>query len=124
MINQFKNPEYSRYSFKRRIKDVIDGIPRYLYSLFNLPGFVRSVDYADNVTGDHIRIRVGWRYTVVAINNREYWFRRVTGKFDGTGYAYRNSNEGLLHCILADIPESIAPLSLWGRLKRLVQSRN
>ena len=81
------------------------------------------MDYADNVTGDHIRIRVGRRFTVVAINNREYWFKRISGKFGGTGYSFHDSSVGLLDCMLADIHESVIPLSLWGRLRILRQSK-
>jgi len=112
----------SPYSIRRCVKDAIGELPLRVFRLLRLPGFIRAIEYADKVTGDYIRIRVGLRYTVVAVNNREYWFRRVTGAFDGTGYAICNSMSESLDYILGDILESARPLSLWERLKKRLLS--
>ncbi len=74
------------------------------------------------VTGDRIRIRVDRRFTVLTVNSREYWFRRLTGRLDGTGYTYSDPNLGLLGCRLDHILESTAPQERLGRLKRLLLS--
>lgn len=50
-------------------------------------GLVRSFKIDDAVTGQHIEIRVGALFTIIAVNGRDYYFRRFTGKFDGTGMA-------------------------------------
>jgi hypothetical protein len=76
-----------------------------LIKLFGLPGFVQSTDYAGKVTGDRIRIKVGYRFTAVSVNHRDYWFRRSSDKFDGTGYSYCVPSEESLDCILGGIPE-------------------
>jgi len=94
----------SPYHLGRRVKDVIFGIPLLLIGLFRLPGFVQPIDYADKVTGDRFRVCVGKRYTIISVNHRDYWFRRSTGKFDGTGYAYCVPNEESLCYILGHIP--------------------
>lgn len=116
-------PKFSRYCIARRIKDTILRLAEWLCSLLNLPGFVRPIDYPDKVTGDRIQIRIGRRYTVITVNNRDYWFRRVTGAFDGAGYTFCDSTGASLDCILADIHVSGSPLSWWGRLSRLLRSR-
>jgi len=117
-------PKNEPFTVRQHLTDVIRQIVRYLYFVFGLPGFVHQIDYADKVTGDRIRIKVSWRYTVVACNNREYWFNRLTGKFDGTGYGCQKPSAESPDCILADIHESVAPPSLWGRLRIPRQSRD
>jgi hypothetical protein len=109
-----QEPQTSRFGPVRRIKDGVRQTPAVLYSILELPGLVQPIDYADVVTGDRVRIQVGKRYTVIAVNRREYWFRRLTGAFDGTGYACSDARVESLDCMLADIHESTHPLSLWG----------
>jgi len=72
-------PQVSAYSKMRRIKDAISQIPAILFSLFNVPGFVRPIDYPDRITGEYIKLRVTRRFTILPVNNREYWFRRLRG---------------------------------------------
>jgi hypothetical protein len=93
-------PKSSPYHLGRRMKDIILQIPLLLITLIRLPGFVRSIDYADKLTGDRIRIRVNRSYTIISVNHRDYWFRRSTGKFDGTGYSYCVPSAESLDCIL------------------------
>ena len=112
----------SNYGIPMRIKDAIRELAGHLFLFLNLPGFVKPIEYADKFTGDYIRIRVGKWFTIISINNRDYWFRRITGKFDGTGYAMCVPISEQLDCILGDTPESTHPLSVWGRLKLLLQS--
>ncbi len=40
--------------------------------------------FDDQSTGDKIEISVSSRYSKLKINEREYFFIRETGKFDGT----------------------------------------
>ena len=115
-------PQTETYNIRRRIRDSLFSIPGYLYTLFNLPGFVEPIDYIDRLTGDCIRIKIDRRFTIISVNSRDYWFRRTSGKFDGTGYAYCVPIEESVDYILADILESTRPLGLWGRLKLLLQS--
>src|SRR5437773_381498 len=48
-------------------------------------GLVHDLDYTDKVTGRHLEIRVGDMFTRISVDGRDYYFRRLTGKFDGTG---------------------------------------
>lgn len=42
-------------------------------------------DYKDLVTGNRIEIKTSPRYSILKVNEREYYFVRETGEFDGTG---------------------------------------
>jgi hypothetical protein len=52
-------------------------------------GFVQPISYQDLVTGDLIEIRVSALFTTLSINGRDYYFKRLTGRFDGTGQGCR-----------------------------------
>lgn len=52
---------------------------------FGLPGGVKDVEFEDQVTGQRVQIRVGALFTQISINGRDYYFRRISGKYDGTG---------------------------------------
>lgn len=49
------------------------------------PGRVADLEYNDLVTGNHIRVHNSENYVRFSVNNRDYFFNRDTGKFDGTG---------------------------------------
>ena len=48
-------------------------------------GRVADLEYNDLVTGNHIRVHNSERYVRFSVNDRDYFFNRDTGKFDGTG---------------------------------------
>lgn len=50
-----------------------------------VPAALRSGNIKDNVTGDMIEIRAQGLFTRLTINGRDYYFDRLTGRFDGTG---------------------------------------
>lgn len=68
---------------------LIRKVGRLLYR-FSAPGLVQSLDFHDQVTGSHIRIHPGMGFTIISVNNRDYWFSRLTGKFDGAGTNFDN----------------------------------
>jgi hypothetical protein len=51
----------------------------------NVPGAIKPVDYQDIVTGNHVVVSVGALFVRMSVNGRDYYFNRITGKFDGTG---------------------------------------
>lgn len=93
-------PQFSTYNTIKRIRDAIYQLIGIICGLLRLPGFVRSIEYADKVTGDYVRIRIGRRYTIVSVSDRDYWFNRLTGRFSGTGYSCCNLNEESPDCML------------------------
>ena len=50
------------------------------------PGFVKPLEIHDPITRDTFTVRCSSMYTVITLNGRDYYFDRLTGKFDGTGY--------------------------------------
>jgi len=54
-----------------------------------MPAPLQDIDIVDDLTGQHVSIRKGTYFTVVSVNGRDYYFKRLTGKFDGTGYQTR-----------------------------------
>ncbi len=59
-------------------------IGRFLNGL-KIPGQIRDILIQDDLTGQEIDIAVGIFFTRISVNGRDYYFRRLTGKFDGTG---------------------------------------
>lgn len=49
-------------------------------------GFIQEVSFFDEVTRQQISVKINRRFTVVSVGGRDYYFKRLTGKFDGTGY--------------------------------------
>lgn len=56
-----------------------------LLNRLGVPGVIRPMRYHDAVTGQQIEVKTGVFFTVVSIDCRDYYFDRVTGRFDGTG---------------------------------------
>lgn len=56
-------------------------------NIAHAPGAIRAMDHEDKLAGQHIAVLVGELYTCVSVNGRDYYFDRLTGKFDGTGSA-------------------------------------
>lgn len=51
----------------------------------SVPGLLRPMLYDDPVTGDRVQVSIGSRFTVLTVNGRDFYFRRLSGEFDGTG---------------------------------------
>ena len=51
--------------------------------------FIKPFDYNDPETGDKIAISVSDFYTRLSVNDREYYFVRENGTFDGAATAKR-----------------------------------
>lgn len=50
-----------------------------------VPGVIASTTVNDSFSGQRLEIRVGTIYTRISVNGRDYYFGRLSGKFDGTG---------------------------------------
>lgn len=50
-----------------------------------IPGAIKSMQITDVLTDQHIEVRVGHLFVRLSVNGRDYYFDRITGKFDGTG---------------------------------------
>ena len=49
------------------------------------PGFVEDIALNDQVTGRQLTISSSPYFTRISVNGRDYYFDRLTGRFDGTG---------------------------------------
>ena len=56
---------------------------------------IKPFEHVDKLTKDKISIRVSPFYTILAINQREYYFLPETGEFDGTSMPSVQSSEGV-----------------------------
>lgn len=50
-----------------------------------VPGAIQPIDFTDALTGTRIQIQSGVLFFVININGRDFYFDRITGRFDGTG---------------------------------------
>jgi hypothetical protein len=50
-----------------------------------VPGAIANTDIKDAQSGQEISIAVGAHYVRLSIDGRDYYFDRITGRFDGTG---------------------------------------
>jgi hypothetical protein len=63
---------------------VREGVRRALTRL-GLPGALRSVLIEDELTGQRLEITIDPLFTRISVNGRDYFFDRLTGRYDGTG---------------------------------------
>jgi hypothetical protein len=62
----------------------VRGIAQFLHR-FRLPGSIAPVSIHDALTGQRLEITVDPLFTRVSVDGRDYYFRRFSGHFDGTG---------------------------------------
>ena len=118
-MNESASPQSGTYTLWQRWKDAAALALGRAASAARIPGAVQPFDYADSVTGDRVRIRVEAGHTVIAVNSREYWFRRWSGAFAGTGTYCGASGSGsdsaVVDSRLEAILESVELPELWQR---------
>jgi len=68
-----------------RVKEMVGRVLRFA----SVPGAIRESRIEDSLTGQEIEIRVGLLFTRISVNGRDYYFNRLTGRFDGTGMGCR-----------------------------------
>jgi hypothetical protein len=60
------------------------GIGRMLNKL-RVPAAIQPIDILDEFTEQHIAVNIDGLFVRVSIDGRDYYFDRITGRFDGTG---------------------------------------
>ncbi|HEV3259945.1 MAG TPA: hypothetical protein VG013_23960 [Gemmataceae bacterium] len=50
-----------------------------------IPGALQDTTINDPVTGQDIRVSVGTLFTKISVNGRDYYFHRLSGRYDGAG---------------------------------------
>ena len=56
-----------------------------LLQWLRVPGLIKPFEYHDFETDQDIKLRTSPRYTVLSIDDKEFYFYRENGKFDGVG---------------------------------------
>jgi hypothetical protein len=56
-----------------------------LANLLRIPGAIQPTEIHDKATGQIIAVTVGALFVRLTVNGRDFYFDRVTGRFDGTG---------------------------------------
>jgi hypothetical protein len=54
-------------------------------NLAAIPGAIQPMEFDDRLAGQRISTTVGELFVCVSVNGRDYYFNRITGRFDGTG---------------------------------------
>jgi hypothetical protein len=57
---------------------------RDLYQEFGCTAVIRPFTHRDEVTGQTISITISPLYSILTVGEREYYFKRENGAFDGT----------------------------------------
>lgn len=50
-----------------------------------IPGAIQEIELRDSATGQWLSIWVGEYYVRLCVDGRDYYFDRLTGRFDGMG---------------------------------------
>jgi hypothetical protein len=49
------------------------------------PARLREFEYVDSVSNETVYLSTGARYSVLHVGSKQFYFDRLTGRFDGTG---------------------------------------
>lgn len=74
--------------FKILIRTLIYNISilfRKVLNKIGLPAIIRESIINDELTNQKITIKTNLLFTILTVNGRDYYFSRLSGKFDGTG---------------------------------------
>jgi hypothetical protein len=60
---------------------------RDLYQEFGCTAVIRPFTHQDMVTGQTISVTISPYYSILTVGDRQYYFKRESGAFDGTAIA-------------------------------------
>lgn len=64
----------------------------HLFNFFDIPGFVRKMKIYDDLTDTYIEVRLNVFFAVISVNGKDYYFKRLIGKYDGSGMCLKCAN--------------------------------
>lgn len=67
--------------WRGRFRGLIGG----LLGKLGVPGLIKPVAIEDQVSGIKLSIHTGSLFSRISINGRDFYFNRLSGRFDGTG---------------------------------------
>jgi hypothetical protein len=57
---------------------------RDLYQEFGCTAVIRPFVHRDEITGQTVTVTISPQYSILKVGDREYYFKRESGEFDGT----------------------------------------
>ncbi|MFZ0770562.1 MAG: hypothetical protein WCA49_23055 [Candidatus Sulfotelmatobacter sp.] len=70
--------------FRQKAADLVrDALGRALEA-FRAPAKVREFEYVDQSTNETVYLSTGAQYSVLHVGDKQFYFSRLTGRFDGT----------------------------------------
>jgi hypothetical protein len=66
---------------KARLREWVGRLANWL----RIPGAIQPTEIHDKATGQNITVAVGALFVRLTVNQRDFYFDRVSGRFDGTG---------------------------------------
>jgi hypothetical protein len=67
-----------------RIRSKTRHLAGVLLEKFHVPARIKEFEYVDPITNEIIYLSTGARYSVLHVGGTQYFFERLTGRFDGT----------------------------------------
>ena len=64
-----------------------------VFRWLGVPGAIADMSYDDQITGQRVSVKVRHFDTRVTVGQRHYFFSRLGGKFNGTGYSLCSSRK-------------------------------
>ncbi len=56
-----------------------------LLNVLGLPGLIKPLEIHDTLTNTYVQVRVSGFFTVISVDGRDFYFKRLTGEYDGSG---------------------------------------
>jgi hypothetical protein len=69
----------------QRLKERLRQLAGQMLSRLGAPGAIANAEIKDALTGQELSVTVGTCYVRLSVDGRDYYFDRLTGRFDGTG---------------------------------------
>jgi hypothetical protein len=62
---------------------------RDLYQEFGCTAIIRPFTHRDELTSETVSVTISPQYSILTVGDREYYFKRESGEFDGTAISVR-----------------------------------
>ncbi len=73
-----------RELLRQRIVDAVRESIGRAFEAFHVPAKIREFEYVDQITNETVYLSTGARYSVLHVGDKQFFFERTTGRFDGT----------------------------------------
>lgn len=71
--------------FRHRLRDLWIERLGWVLEKLHSPAKIKEFEYVDATTNKTVYLSTGTRYSVLHVDDKQFFFSRLTGRFDGTG---------------------------------------